>query len=295
MTEVNQGTYYSATIPPADNSEPLVQKQLAHQLESQSHRKESQDTIVPEEELEGRSRGPRQPNSEDRSNTGHPAESEQASTEPDPADVPPKIHFENQKYQLARDGWERQVKSCNYVLEKMANPDDGEEATISEEKKNEFLLLRKKARLNLSLVSLKLNDFGGAVKYADEVLAESPRDEKALYRRALGLFESGRLLEASQAIQSLATSSDVAVIKLKQQIERQVARKKLVETRMMQGVMAQDDRKKGLVSQWLSWNKMCVLAVAVGCCSIAIGTITLWGGSWRQALIRKGLINGHQG
>eukprot|EP01053_Blabericola_migrator_P001323 Blabericola_migrator_1__1322@NODE_1343_length_4758_cov_149_423151_g901_i0_p2_GENE_NODE_1343_length_4758_cov_149_423151_g901_i0NODE_1343_length_4758_cov_149_423151_g901_i0_p2_ORF_typecomplete_len262_score49_05TPR_19/PF14559_6/1_2e06ANAPC3/PF12895_7/1_9e06TPR_18/PF13512_6/4_7e06TPR_16/PF13432_6/6_9e05Fis1_TPR_C/PF14853_6/0_0033Fis1_TPR_C/PF14853_6/61TPR_15/PF13429_6/0_001TPR_6/PF13174_6/7_5e03TPR_6/PF13174_6/0_24TPR_6/PF13174_6/25BTAD/PF03704_17/0_00077TPR_21/PF09976_9/0_0019TPR_21/PF09976_9/2_5e0 len=201
----------------------------------------------------------------------------------DDADIPPQIHFEAKRFIEARDGWSRQVRSCNYVINKGQEADD-EDDKPREPLKNldEYLTLRRKARLNLSLVSLKLRDYGKAVEYAEEVLHEDPTNEKALYRRAVGLFEQGKILDASKALNPLANSSDSAVVRLRTSVERQVARKAEIERRMMAGVLEENKAaaagwKHGLISWVRDRSVLDWFALAVGCGSVLIGGLAVWG------------------
>eukprot|EP01056_Protomagalhaensia_sp_Gyna25_P000206 Protomagalhaensia_sp_Gyna_25__205@NODE_1098_length_2192_cov_385_755690_g868_i0_p2_GENE_NODE_1098_length_2192_cov_385_755690_g868_i0NODE_1098_length_2192_cov_385_755690_g868_i0_p2_ORF_typecomplete_len270_score56_50TPR_18/PF13512_6/2_2e02TPR_18/PF13512_6/4_9e06ANAPC3/PF12895_7/1_2e02ANAPC3/PF12895_7/2_7e06TPR_16/PF13432_6/4e02TPR_16/PF13432_6/1_3e05TPR_15/PF13429_6/4_5e03TPR_15/PF13429_6/5_9e06TPR_14/PF13428_6/4_9e05TPR_19/PF14559_6/2_8e03TPR_19/PF14559_6/0_063TPR_19/PF14559_6/0_00028BTAD/PF03704_ len=218
----------------------------------------------------------------------------------EPEDIPPQIHYQNQRYHEARSGWERQTRSCEYVLERthrsikgdgVEEPvEDEQNAPLPSEKLQEYIDLRRKAQLNLALVCLKLNDFGAAVEHARRVLAEQPENEKALYRKSLGLFEQGKILEAAETVRALSGSTDPAVATLKGRIERQVVRKAEVEKKMMQGVLEESATSgSGSVAfAMISWvrkrSPFGWLALAVGVSSILLGSAAVWG---RKGVVRE--------
>ncbi|EPT30468.1 tetratricopeptide repeat-containing protein [Toxoplasma gondii ME49] len=148
------------------------------------------------------------------SENGSEHESEDAE---DDGDLKQKglVLFEKRDFEGAIDCWKRGLRAVNFVLSK----DIGDA-----EKTREFEKMKLSYLLNLSLGSLKAEQFGACVRYCDDVLDTDPFHLKALFRKAQALHSLGRLEDSLAMVESLldAHPNNPAAVSLEQKLKREL-------------------------------------------------------------------------
>ncbi|KEP65076.1 UNVERIFIED_CONTAM: tetratricopeptide repeat-containing protein [Hammondia hammondi] len=167
------------------------------------------------------------------SENGSEHESEDAE---DDGDLKQKglVLFEKRDFEGAIDCWKRGLRAVNFVLSK----DIGDS-----EKTREFEQMKLSYLLNLSLGSLKAEQFGACVRYCDDVLDTDPFHLKALFRKAQALHSLGRLEDSLAMVESLleAHPNNPAALSLEQKLKRELHAYRKKERQMAKAMLESMD------------------------------------------------------